>query len=105
MEKEKQKDPDLAEAIQHQASYHLGRLLYERKQDLGTAVDELRKAQKHDPDDVRISYYLGQAIRSLVEKETLAEASEALQKYIDKGAPLGQMEEVIGFLKSRNSLR
>jgi uncharacterized caspase-like protein/Flp pilus assembly protein TadD len=104
-EKEKQKDPDLAEEIQHQASYHLGRILYERKQDLGTAVDELRKAQKQDTDDVRICYYLGQAIRALVEQETLTEASDALQKYIDKGAPLDRRTEVMEFLKSRQSLK
>lgn len=105
MEKEKQKDPDFAEEIRYQSSYHLGRILYERKQDLGTAVDELRKAQKQNPDDVRICYYLGQAIRALVEQETLMEASKVLQKYIDKGAPLGRRTEVMEFLKLRQSTK
>jgi tetratricopeptide (TPR) repeat protein len=104
MEQEKLFDPK-AEEIQRQSRFHLGRVLYERKQELGKAVDELRKAQKQDPDDTRVNYYLGQAIRALVEQETLTEASDALQKYIDKGAPLGRRKEVMDFLKSRQLLK
>jgi hypothetical protein len=100
MEQEKLLDPQ-AEELQRQARYNLGRVLCERKQELGKAVEELRKAQEQDPDDARVNYYFGQAIRAFVERETLTEASNALQRYLDKGAPLGHRDEISEFLKSR----
>jgi tetratricopeptide (TPR) repeat protein len=90
-----------ATECQRQARYHFGRALLKREQELGMAVEELRKAQSQDPDDARVYYYLGQAIRALVEKESLAEAENALQTYLDKGAPLGFEDEVWEFLNSR----
>jgi hypothetical protein len=46
-------------------------------------------------------YELGLATEAFVERETLTEASIALQRYLDKGAPLGHRNEVMEFLKSR----
>jgi tetratricopeptide (TPR) repeat protein len=96
-EQESQLDP-MAWEVQRQARYHLGRLLYEQKTELGKAVEELRKARDQDPTDARVQYYLGQSIRSLVERENLREAQLALQAYLDKGAPLGHKEEVQQFV-------
>jgi tetratricopeptide (TPR) repeat protein len=90
------------EEHQRQARYHLGRVLFERKHELGKAVEELRKAKYQNPEDPRVNYYLGQAIRALVERESLAEAANLLQTYLDEGAPLGHEEEVQDFLRSRH---
>jgi len=100
----------LNEAIDQQenyaeAYYHLGRVLYEIKENLGRAVDLLRDASNLEPDNSRIHYYLGQALRALVERNLLEEARRALQTYLNDGALLGQLEEVQDFLASRSSQR
>jgi tetratricopeptide (TPR) repeat protein len=82
-----------------EARYNLGRVLFESGRNLARAVDELRQATEQEPDNIPAYYYLGQAIRALVERETLVEARKALQTYLDKGAPLGHREEVQKFLK------
>lgn len=91
--------------VRWQAHYHLGRILYERKTQLGKAVEELRKARELHPGDPRINYYFGQAIRAFVERETLAEATEAFREYIDSGAPLGRKTEIMQFIRSRKEGR
>ncbi|RPI25577.1 MAG: hypothetical protein EHM61_14020 [Acidobacteria bacterium] len=83
---------------QRQARYHFARVLYEQKKELGKAVEELRKARDQEPEDARVHYYLGQAMRALIERESLAEARKALQTYLDKGAPLGHRDEVRRFV-------
>ena len=84
-----------------QIRYHSGRLLYEARQDLGTAVDKLKRAAEIDRSDPRIQYYLGQSLRALVERENLKDAADALQKYLDAGAPVGVEDDVRAFLHSR----
>jgi len=100
MEQERQIDPR-AEELQRQARYHLGRMLFEHQRELGKAVEELHKAKRQDSDDACVYFYLGQAIRALVERESLVDAADALQTYLDKGAPLGHENEIREFLKSR----
>ncbi len=93
------------EEVRWQAHYHLGRILFERKVELGKSVEELRKARELHPGDPRINYFFGQAIRAFVERETLAEATEALREYIDSGAPLGRNAEIMEFIRSRTRTR
>jgi len=83
-----------------EARCHLGRVLFESGRDLERAVSELRQATEQEPDNVPAYYYLGQAIRALVEQEFLTEAQKALQNYLEKGAPLGHRKEVLEFLNS-----
>ena len=84
-----------------QIRYHSGRLLYEARQDLGTAVDKLKRAAEVDRANPCIQFYLGQSLRALVERENLKDAADALQKYLEAGAPLGVEDEVRAFLRSR----
>jgi tetratricopeptide (TPR) repeat protein len=83
-----------------EARYHLGRVLYESERDLDRAASELRDSIKKEPDNAAAHYYLGQAIRARVQREVLVEAKDALQAYLDKGAPLGQREQVRELLSS-----
>ena len=78
--------------------YHLGRALFEVGSNLSGAVSELRLATSAEPANARAQLYLGQAIRALVERETLIEARQALQRYLDAGAPAGRAAEVRSFL-------
>ena len=84
-----------------EAHYWLGRVLCESKRDPARAVSELRLATQQNPDNIAAHYYLGKALRSLVEQEILTEAERAFQTYLNAGAPLGQQEEVQEFFKSR----
>lgn len=84
-----------------EAHYWLGRVLYESKRDPARAVSELRLATQQSPDNSAAHYYLGKALRALVEQEILTEAERAFQAYLNAGAPLGQQEEVQEFFKSR----
>ena len=84
-----------------EAHYWLGRVLYESKRDPAHAVSELRLATQQSPDNIAAHYYLGKALRALVEQEILTEAERAFQTYLNAGAPLGQQEEVQEFFKSR----
>jgi uncharacterized caspase-like protein len=100
--------PALERAINQQegrpypdARYHLGRVLFESKRDLTGAVSELRLATQQDATNSQAHYYLGQALRGLVEREILVEAETALRTYLEHGAPLGQVDDVQQFLDSR----
>ena len=69
-----------------EASYYLGKLLFESEKDFAKAVAVLREAIKYEPNNNPAYYYLGQSIRSLIEKETLLEAERALRTYLENGA-------------------
>ena len=84
-----------------EAHYHLGRILYENRKNLPRAVDELRQATQLEPGSVRAPFYLGQAIRAMVEIDLLQEAEGALRSYVAAGAPFGQREDVQAFLDER----
>ncbi len=99
--RELERDP-YAEAHYHDARYQLGRAMFTSRHDFGRAVSELKEAVRLDPENARAYYYLGQAIRAMVEHETLARAEEALEHYLAQGAPLGHEDEVREFLGSRN---
>jgi uncharacterized caspase-like protein/Tfp pilus assembly protein PilF len=86
-----------------EAHYWLGRVLHESKRDPARAVSELRLATQQDPNNLAAHYYLGQALRALVEQEILTEAERAFQTYLKAGAPLGQEENIQEFLKTRKS--
>jgi uncharacterized caspase-like protein len=89
------------EEIAPQISYHLGRLLLASQQDYSRAVSELRSATRKDPDNGRAFYYLGRAIREMVQRETLAEVEDAFSAYLNFGAPVGHRSEVVEFLRQR----
>ncbi len=86
-----------------EAKYHLGRALYEGKKDsdLNQAVTELEEAVEMDPGNTAALFYLGQAIRAQVERNTLARAEKVLREYLVRGAPQGQEDEVRSFLQTR----
>lgn len=88
-----------------EASYHLGRVLVESGQDLPRAHSELDAAAAAYPDDPAVHYYLGLAVRRLYETEGLEKARAAWRKYRDAGAPLGHLDEVEAFLKTRPAAR
>ena len=46
---------------------------------------------------------VAQALRMLVEQEILGEAEQALQTYLDQGAPLDHRAEVYDFLEKRRT--
>ena len=91
------------EEIAPEISYHLGRLLLAAQTDYGRAVSELRKATRQNPGNARAWYYLGQAIRERIRRETLAEVESAFNTYLAAGAPLGHRSEIVGFLHERYS--
>ncbi|MBK9094936.1 MAG: caspase family protein [Anaerolineae bacterium] len=91
------------EEIAPEISYHLGRLLLAAQTDYGRAVSELRKATRQDPGNARAWYYLGQAIRERIRRETLAEVESAFFAYLAAGAPVGHRSEIVGFLHERAS--
>jgi tetratricopeptide (TPR) repeat protein len=93
-------DPAAAEH-EREAHYQLGRVLHESGHDATRAVSELTVAVERDPDDARAHYFLGQAIRAMVERETLARAESAFRRYLESGAPLGHEDEVRAFLATR----
>ena len=88
-----------------EASYHLGRVLLEAGKDLSRAQSELEAAADACPDDPAIQYYLGVAIRTFFEKESLEKARTAWRKYRDAGAPLGHLDDVEAFLGSATPRR
>ena len=96
-------EPSSTEKPYPEAHYWLGRVLYESKRDPARAVSELRLATQQDPNNLAAHYYLGQALRALVEQEILTEAERAFQTYLKAGAPLGQEENIQEFLNSRKS--
>jgi cytochrome c-type biogenesis protein CcmH/NrfG len=90
-------------ALLAEATFHLGRVLFVGEISLDSAVSELTEAVRLDPDNVAAYYYLGQAIRTQVERNILKRAEDALRTYLSRGAPLGHEDEVREFLGSRKS--
>ena len=106
-EAEESSDPDV-EVWAREASYHLGRLLYETGddlEDLTDAVAALRSAHRRSPGDPRICLYLALAMRKLIEQENLTEIERLFRCYLDAGAPLGHIYEVRSFLDKRTESR
>jgi tetratricopeptide (TPR) repeat protein len=93
--------PEELQEIIQEATYHLGKTLYEEGQDYDRAVSLLAEAVRNDPENIHALYYYGQAIRAQVEFNTLKRAESALRTYILKGAPLGHEDEVREFLGAR----
>ena len=93
--------PEELQDILKEATYHLGKVLYEEGKDYDRAVSLLADAVRMDPEKVPALYYYGQAIRAQVEYNTLRRAEDALRAYIEKGAPLGHEDEVRQFLDAR----
>jgi hypothetical protein len=99
-----EKGPDpLADAWRAEAHYQLGRALRDSEHNFTRAVDQLNVANQVDPDNPRVLYHLGLAIRAMVERETLAKAEQVLTRYLALGAPLGHEDEVRRFLGSRGT--
>jgi tetratricopeptide (TPR) repeat protein len=88
-------------ALLAEATFHLGRVLYLGEFDFDRAVSELEEAVELDPENVLAYYFLGQAIRTQVERNTLKRAEDVLRTYLLRGAPLGHEDEVREFLGSR----
>jgi hypothetical protein len=93
--------PEELQAIQQEATYQLGKTLYEEGNNYDRAVSLLAESVRDDPANIPAFYYYGQAIRAQVEFNTLKRAEDALRTYIEKGAPLGHEDEVRHFLESR----
>ena len=93
--------PEELQQIIDEATYHLGKVLYEEGKDYDRAVSLLGDAVRSDPQNIHALYYYGQAIRAQVEFNTLKRAEDALRAYIQKGAPLGHEDEVRQFLGAR----
>jgi tetratricopeptide (TPR) repeat protein len=90
-----------AKAQHDDAHYQFGRALFVSKADYSGAVSSLTEAVRLDPGNARAYYYLGQAIRAMVETNILAKAAGALTSYLERGAPLGHEDEVREFLGAR----
>jgi hypothetical protein len=89
------------QAIVDEATYHLGKVLYEQGEDYDRAVSLLSDTVRNDQENVHALYYYGQAIRAQVEFNTLKRAEDALRTYLEKGAPLGHVDEIRQFLLMR----
>ncbi len=91
------------------AHYHLGRVRFQQGSDLSGAVSALQQALALLPEGngaghparSKVQYFLGQAIRALVERQILGEAEQALRAYLAAGAPLGHDEAIRAFLRAR----
>jgi tetratricopeptide (TPR) repeat protein len=83
-----------------EASYYLGKFLFERGKEFARAVGILREVIKYEPNNNAAYYYLGQSIRSLIETETLVEAERSLRTYLENGAQIGHEKNVQEFLNS-----
>lgn len=75
-------------------AYYLGRAYLAPGDDLAAAVSELEAATRADPENGPAHYYLGEAIRNLVLKQTLVRAAAAFERYLECGAPHGHIDEV-----------
>ncbi|MBI2479373.1 MAG: hypothetical protein HYV60_12300 [Planctomycetia bacterium] len=84
-----------SESFESEAKYHYGRVLYESRDNLLLAVDQLQAAVAADEVDLRARYYAGQAILALVQADYGPKASEHLGKYLAQGAPLGHYGAVL----------
>lgn len=103
MQLKKQYTNEELEALKAEATYHLGRVLLLGELDFNGAVARLEQAVSLDPSNVSAYYYLGQAIREQVERNTLKRAEDVWRSYLTRGAPLGHEDEVREFLGSRKS--
>lgn len=92
-------DADLAAEYDWAAHYHLGRAYLERGVEPGIAVEMLRYAQGRRWDEPRTAYYLGRAILEMLDHGQVHEAEELLQRYLDRGAPLGDRDTVTTMLQ------
>jgi len=81
-----------------EARYHYGRLLVESKRDPARAMSELEKAVEEQPNHPGARYFLGVAIRQMIEQQWLERVGEHWRRYVELGAPLGHLEEVSTFL-------
>jgi tetratricopeptide (TPR) repeat protein len=102
MVRERQRDAN-ADHHRAEARYQLGRAIYESGVSYARAVAELGEAVKLDPQNTAAHYFLGQAVRQMVARETLATAEEPLRIYLSRGAPLGHKNEVQQFLATRTA--
>jgi uncharacterized caspase-like protein len=84
-----------------EASFQLGRVLFQWNRNLDKAIDLLRTAVEKLPDHAAAFYYLAQAIRARIEQETLVDVANAFRRYLDPGAPLGHRADIEGFLRMR----
>jgi tetratricopeptide (TPR) repeat protein len=96
--------PAELQAILTEATYHLGRVLYEEGRDYNRAVSVLTDAVNLDGQNIPALYYLGQAIRAQIEQNLYKQAEEALRTYIQKGAPIGHEDDVREFLRVRQKV-
>jgi tetratricopeptide (TPR) repeat protein len=90
-----------ADAWRVETHYQLGRALRDSKRNFTRAVGQLNLANELDPENPRVLYHLGLAIRAMVDHETLAKAEAVLTRYLALGAPLGNQDEIRRFLGSR----
>jgi tetratricopeptide (TPR) repeat protein len=72
----------------------LGSSILSRDGDLNEATSALRTAQALAPDDAACCLYLAEAIQRLVERESFAEVSSLLNRYLELGAPYGRLAEI-----------
>lgn len=93
--------PEELQEIVQEATYYLGKTLYEEGEYYDRAVSLLAQTVRDDPDNVHALFYYGQAIRAQVEFNTLKRAEDALRAYLEKGAPLGHEDEINTFLEQR----
>jgi hypothetical protein len=85
--------------LQADALFHLGRVLYEQavaSEDgwFDPAVDALQKSVTLVFGNSAAYFYLGKAIRAMIERKFQRRADEALRTYLAHGAPIGHEEEV-----------
>jgi tetratricopeptide (TPR) repeat protein len=74
-------------------AHYLGRA-HLAQGDFAAAVAELETATRLDSEYLPSHYYLGEAIRQLVERQSLVQAEHAFETYLRGGAPHGGIEEV-----------
>lgn len=99
MELAKQYSEEALRSLHADALFHLGRVLYEQaiaSEDgwFDPAVDRLQQSIGLDPDNAAAYYYLGQAIRGMIERNFQKRADDALRTYLARGAPVGHEDEV-----------
>jgi len=98
-------DPLKVQQDYPEVHYWLGRVLYESSRDPARTVSELRFAAQQNSTNIAVHYYLGQALRSLMKQEFMAEAEEAFNTYLntDSPLPLGHRKDLQEFFKERGS--
>lgn len=92
------------QALLSDAYFQMGKVLY-MSEDYDRAVSFLGDAVQRDPQNIAAHYYLGQAIRALVENNFLKRAEAALRTYLEQGAPIGHEDEVRQFLGTRQKAK